>query len=59
MKKAKKGHRTDRLLVFSGTSNLNLAKEIVKHAGVELADAFVGKFPEGEIRVMSAARMFL
>jgi len=51
MKKAKKGHRTDRLLVFSGTSNLNLSKEIVKNAGVELADAFVGRFPEGEIRV--------
>jgi ribose-phosphate pyrophosphokinase len=41
----------DRLIIFSGNSNINLAKEIAKHIGVKLGDALVSKFPEGEIRV--------
>lgn len=39
------------LIIFSGNSNINLAKEIAKHLGIKLGDALVSKFPEGEIRV--------
>ncbi len=41
----------ERLTVFSGNANPQLAKDICKHLGVSLGNAFVGKFSEGEIQV--------
>lgn len=41
----------DKLAVFSGNANIDLAKDICKNLKVKLQDAFVGKFSEGEIRV--------
>jgi len=37
--------------IFSGNSNLKLAKGICKYLDVELGSALVDKFSEGEIRV--------
>ena len=37
--------------IFSGNSNLKLAKGICKYLDVELGRALVDKFSEGEIRV--------
>ena len=41
----------ERLMVFTGNANPQLAKDICKHLGIALADAFVGKFSEGEIQI--------
>ncbi len=41
----------DKLAVFSGNANLDLAREICKDLKVKLQDALVGRFSEGEIRV--------
>ncbi|MBU1087846.1 MAG: ribose-phosphate pyrophosphokinase [Candidatus Omnitrophica bacterium] len=41
----------ERLTVFTGNANPQLAKDICKHLGVALGDAFVGQFSEGEIQV--------
>ncbi|MBU1042989.1 MAG: ribose-phosphate pyrophosphokinase [Candidatus Omnitrophica bacterium] len=41
----------ERLTVFTGNANPQLAKDICKHLGVALGNAFVGKFSEGEIQV--------
>ncbi|MCM8773559.1 MAG: ribose-phosphate pyrophosphokinase [Candidatus Omnitrophica bacterium] len=41
----------DKLLIFSGNSNLKLAKEICEHLGIELGKAMVSRFSDGEIRV--------
>ncbi|MCM8792123.1 MAG: ribose-phosphate pyrophosphokinase [Candidatus Omnitrophica bacterium] len=41
----------DKLMVFSGNANLNLAKEICKYLKIRLSDALVTRFSEGEIRV--------
>lgn len=41
----------DKLLIFSGNANMELAKEICGYLKLGLADAFVGRFSEGEIRV--------
>ncbi|MFH1441911.1 MAG: ribose-phosphate pyrophosphokinase [Candidatus Omnitrophota bacterium] len=41
----------DKLLIFSGNANMELTKEICSYLKLELADAFVSKFSEGEIRV--------
>ena len=37
--------------IFSGNANNKLAKEVAELLEMKLSDAFVGKFPEGEIRV--------
>ena len=37
--------------IFSGNSNMDLAKAICDDLGLPLSDAAVGRFPEGEIRV--------
>jgi ribose-phosphate pyrophosphokinase len=39
------------LKVFSGNANPLLAKEIVSHLGIELGEAEVSKFPDGELHV--------
>jgi len=39
------------LIVFSGTSNPKLSKEICDYMDVDLGKAFVGRFSEGEVRV--------
>jgi ribose-phosphate pyrophosphokinase len=41
----------DKLAVFTGNANPELAKKICKYLNVPLGDALVGKFSEGEIRV--------
>jgi len=41
----------DKLAVFSGNANIDLAKNICKELKAGLQDAFVGRFSEGEIRV--------
>ncbi len=41
----------DKLAIFSGNANIDLAKDICKDLKVKLQDAFVGRFSEGEIRV--------
>ncbi|MCU0651596.1 MAG: ribose-phosphate pyrophosphokinase [Candidatus Omnitrophica bacterium] len=41
----------DKLAIFSGNAHVALAKDICKYLEVQLSDAFVGKFSEGEIRV--------
>lgn len=41
----------DKLLVFSGNAHLELAKEICRQLKIDLSDALVSRFSEGEIRV--------
>jgi len=41
----------DKLAIFSGNANLDLAQSICKDLKVKLQDALVGRFSEGEIRV--------
>jgi len=41
----------DKLAIFSGNANLQLAQDICKDLKCRLQDAFVGRFSEGEIRV--------
>ncbi len=39
------------LRVFTGNAHPALAKEICRHLGVPLGNAFIGKFPDGEVRL--------
>lgn len=39
------------MLIFSGNSNRKLAEAIAEEIGIDVGDALVSKFPEGEIRV--------
>ncbi len=39
------------LKVFSGNAHPALAKEICEHLGVPLGEAYVGRFPDGEVRL--------
>jgi len=41
----------DKLAIFSGNANLDLAQSICKTLKVKLQDALVGRFSEGEVRV--------
>ncbi|MFA5090706.1 MAG: ribose-phosphate pyrophosphokinase [Candidatus Omnitrophota bacterium] len=41
----------DKVSVFSGNANPQLAEDICKYLKIKLSDAFVGRFSEGEIRV--------
>jgi len=41
----------DKLAVFSGNANLDLARDICEDLRIKLQDALVGRFSEGEIRV--------
>ncbi|MDD4894750.1 MAG: ribose-phosphate pyrophosphokinase [Candidatus Omnitrophica bacterium] len=41
----------DKIAVFSGNANPELAKDICKYLKIKLSDALVGKFSEGETRV--------
>ncbi len=41
----------DKLAVFSGNANPDLANDICNYLKVKLSNAFVGRFSEGEIRV--------
>jgi len=41
----------DKLAIFSGNAHIALAQDICKYLKVQLSDAFVGRFSEGEIRV--------
>jgi ribose-phosphate pyrophosphokinase len=39
------------LKIFTGNAHPALAREIVDHLGIELGEAEVGRFPDGEVRV--------
>ncbi|HDQ25204.1 MAG TPA: ribose-phosphate pyrophosphokinase, partial [bacterium] len=39
------------MIIFTGNSNRKLADAIAEKIGIKLGDAFVGKFPEGEVNV--------
>jgi ribose-phosphate pyrophosphokinase len=39
----------DKFKIFAGSANVRLAQDICKHAGVELGEAKLGKFSDGEI----------
>jgi ribose-phosphate pyrophosphokinase len=41
----------DKLAIFSGNANIDLANNICKNLKIKLQDALVGRFSEGEIRV--------
>jgi ribose-phosphate pyrophosphokinase len=41
----------DELEIFTGNSNPALAREICEHLGVRMAEADVGRFPDGEVLV--------
>lgn len=41
----------NKIKIFSGNSNKELAKKIAEHLGVELGDAVVSRFSDGEISV--------
>ena len=41
----------DKLSIFSGNANIELARDICKYLKVKLCDALVDRFSEGEIRV--------
>lgn len=44
--------RTNHVLkVFSGNAHMALAREIAEHLQKPLADAYVGRFPDGEVRL--------
>lgn len=42
----------DRLTIFTGNANPNLALDICQYLGIELGKAVVSRFSEGEIQVM-------
>ena len=39
------------LMVFAGNASVGLAENVVKHLGISLGRASVGKFSDGEIAV--------
>jgi len=41
----------DKLMIFTGNANIELAKKICFHLNKKLSDATVGRFSEGEIKV--------
>lgn len=45
------GYPDRRLKVFAGNANPDLARRISEHMGIELGDAEVGRFSNGEIKV--------
>ena len=40
-----------KIMLFSGNSNLSLAKEITENLGIELGNAQIDSFSDGETRV--------
>ncbi len=46
-----KAKNHDELMLFSGNSNPELAKEVAQLLNVKLGEVLVGRFPEGEIHV--------
>jgi ribose-phosphate pyrophosphokinase len=51
LEKEEKEMKYEKLKIFSGNSNMELAKEIAKNLGIEVGKALVTKFMNGEIRV--------
>ena len=50
MKKIQKKQNGD-MVLLTGSSHPELAKEIAKHLGIPLGDVLLGRFPEGEIQL--------
>lgn len=49
MDKKRRLEEINHLKIFSGNANLALAKKICEHLSIQLGDASVGRFPDGEI----------
>lgn len=49
MDKKKRLDGLNHLKIFSGNANPGLAKKICEHLSIRLGDAYVGRFPDGEI----------
>lgn len=45
-------YQDDRLKLFSGNANIQLARDIADHIGISLGAADVSRFPNGEVNVM-------
>ena len=43
--------RSEGLMVFTGNANPKLAAEVVRHLGIPLGKALVGRFSDGEVQV--------
>ena len=41
----------DQMMVFTGNANPELASKVAKHLGLELGDATVGRFSDGEVMI--------
>lgn len=41
----------DQMMVFTGNANPELAKKVAQHLGLELGDATVGRFSDGEVMI--------
>lgn len=41
----------DKMMIFTGNANPQLAGDIAAHLGVNLSNIFVGRFSEGEVRI--------
>lgn len=41
----------DKLMIFTGSSNVKLAKKISQNCNIAMGDALVGRFSDGEVRV--------
>ncbi len=41
----------DQMMVFTGNANPELANKVAKHLGLELGDATVGRFSDGEVMI--------
>jgi ribose-phosphate pyrophosphokinase len=47
----------DDVLIFAGKSGVDLAQRVATHIGTPVADAIVGKWPNGEVRVQLQANV--
>lgn len=47
----RKNMNNPELVVLSGNANIDLARKICGSLGIELADALIGKFNDGETRI--------
>ena len=45
------GYTTDRLVLMSGTAHKELAQSISAELGIPVANAHIGRFPDGEIDI--------
>jgi len=51
MLQSRKAEDDDRLMVFTGNANPRLAEDVVRHLGISVGRAKVGRFSDGEVMV--------